>query len=73
MTLKETGSQREYVVVINEEEQYSIWLADTSIPIGWKETGKRGSKEECLSYIREVWTDMRPLSIRKQTGAKISK
>lgn len=55
-----------YTVVVNHEEQYSIWFADRELPLGWKEVGKTGSKEECLSYIEEVWTDMRPLSLRKQ-------
>ena len=56
---------RKYRVVINHEEQYSIWPETREIPAGWKEVGKSGSKEECLSYIEEVWTDMRPLSLRK--------
>ena len=55
-----------YTVVMNDEEQYSIWPADRDLPAGWKEAGKRGSKAECLAYIKEVWTDMRPLSLRKQ-------
>ncbi len=55
-----------YAVVINHEEQYSIWPVDREIPIGWKEAGKQGTKQECLDYIEEVWTDMRPLSLRKQ-------
>lgn len=55
-----------YVVVINEEEQYSIWWADREVPQGWKTTEKEGTKEECLQYISTVWTDMRPLSLRKQ-------
>lgn len=55
---------RTYTVVINEEEQYSIWLADREIPAGWRSVGKTGSKAECLTYIDEVWTDMRPLSLR---------
>lgn len=55
-----------YNVVVNEEEQYSIWPADRTIPLGWREAGKSGLKEECLAYIKEVWTDMRPLSLRKQ-------
>jgi MbtH protein len=55
-----------YNVVINHEEQYSIWPADRENPLGWKNVGKRGSKAECLAYIKEVWTDMRPLSLRKQ-------
>jgi MbtH protein len=53
-------------VVINHEEQYSIWFVDQEIPLGWREVGKSGSKTECLAYIEEVWTDMRPLSLRKQ-------
>jgi len=54
-----------YKVVVNHEEQYSIWPADRELPLGWTETGKPGSKTECLDYIKEVWTDMRPLSLRK--------
>ncbi len=57
---------REYAVVINHEEQYSVWFADREVPAGWKPVGKRGSKKECLAYIEEVWTDMRPLSLRKK-------
>ncbi|ETX03407.1 MAG: hypothetical protein ETSY1_00155 [Candidatus Entotheonella factor] len=55
-----------YNVVINHEEQYSIWPADRDNPPGWQEVGKRGLKQECLDYIEEVWTDMRPLSLRRQ-------
>ena len=55
-----------YKVVVNHEEQYSIWLADRELPAGWRDGGKTGSKTECLEYIKEVWTDMRPLSLRKQ-------
>ncbi|MGN2245534.1 MbtH family protein [Frateuria sp. GZRR35] len=55
----------QFLAVVNHEEQYSIWSADREIPAGWKATGKQGSKEECLAYIEEVWTDMRPLSLRK--------
>ena len=54
-----------YKVVVNEEEQYSIWPSDHNTPLGWKEAGKSGTKEECLQFIKEVWTDMRPLSLRK--------
>ena len=53
-----------YIVVVNHEEQYSIWPEDREIPLGWKDAGKRGTKAECLAYIEEVWTDMRPLSLR---------
>ncbi len=55
-----------YNVVVNHEEQYSIWPNYKEVPGGWRVVGKPGSKEECLAYIKEVWTDMRPLSLRKQ-------
>jgi MbtH protein len=55
-----------YRVVLNDEEQYSIWPSHREVPAGWREAGKQGPKEECLEYIREVWTDMRPLSLRRQ-------
>jgi MbtH protein len=55
-----------YKVVVNHEEQYSIWPADRENALGWKDAGKSGSKAECLAHIKEVWTDMRPLSLRKQ-------
>lgn len=55
-----------YKVVVNQEEQYSIWFAHRENPLGWREVGKTGSKQECLEYIKEVWTDMRPLSLRKR-------
>lgn len=53
-------------VVVNHEEQYSIWPVDREIPNGWRAAGKSGKKKECLAYIEEVWTDMRPLSLRKK-------
>jgi MbtH protein len=55
-----------YTVVVNHEEQYSIWPEYKEIPNGWRAVGKTGLKAECLAYIKEVWTDMRPLSLRKQ-------
>jgi MbtH protein len=61
----EEEDTRAYLAVVNDEEQYSIWLADKDIPAGWRAVGKSGSKAECLAYIGEVWTDMRPLSLRK--------
>ncbi|MFZ5893339.1 MAG: MbtH family protein [Myxococcota bacterium] len=57
-------------VVINHEEQYSIWPDYLEIPNGWREVGKVGKKAECLAYINEHWTDMRPLSLRKQMEAQ---
>ncbi len=53
-----------YKVVVNHEEQYSIWPANRENPLGWTDAGKTGTKQECLDYIEEVWTDMRPLSLR---------
>ena len=55
-----------YKVVVNHEEQYSIYPVDRANPLGWKEVGPTGSKTECLAYIKEVWTDMRPLSLRQK-------
>jgi MbtH protein len=55
-----------YKVVVNHENQYSIWPANRQNALGWNDVGKTGSKAECLAYIKEVWTDMRPLSLRKQ-------
>jgi len=54
-----------YTVVLNHEEQYSIWPEHKEIPQGWTSAGKTGTKEVCLAYIGEKWTDMRPLSLRK--------
>ena len=58
-----------YKVVINHEEQYSIWLADRENALGWNDAGRSGTKAECLEHINEVWTDMRPLSLRKEMEA----
>jgi uncharacterized protein YbdZ (MbtH family) len=55
-----------YRVVVNHEEQYSIWPEYKELPLGWKDAGKVGPKAECLAYVKEVWTDMRPLSLRKK-------
>ena len=52
-------------VVLNDEEQYSIWPAHREVPHGWNDVGKSGTKRECLDYITEVWTDMRPRSLRR--------
>jgi MbtH protein len=61
---------RTYTVVMNHEEQYSIWLVNKEVPRGWREVGKQGSKAECLAYIEEVWTDMRPLSLRESMAER---
>lgn len=53
-----------YEAVVNDKEQYSIWPADRELPQGWREAGKRGLKPEVLAWIEQVWTDMRPGSLR---------
>lgn len=62
----EEDEQAIYKVVVNHEDQYSIWPDYKEIPNGWRAVGKTGHKPECLAYIKEVWTDMRPLSLRRQ-------
>ncbi|MFJ4321083.1 MbtH family protein [Streptomyces lavendulae] len=54
-----------YRVVLNDEEQYSIWWTDRDLPMGWHEEGTAGSRDECLQHIERVWTDMRPRSVRE--------
>lgn len=54
-----------YRVVLNHEEQYSIWPVDRDLPAGWTPDGTEGSRQECLDHIDQVWTDMRPLSLRR--------
>jgi MbtH protein len=66
MQQNDTEDTTIYRVVINDEEQYSIWPDYREIPLGWREVGKSGIKSDCLGYIKEVWTDMRPLSLRKK-------
>ena len=65
----EEEDTREYEVLVNAEEQYSLWLAGQAIPNGWRQVGPRGKKQVCLDYVKEVWTDMRPLSVRKAMEA----
>jgi MbtH protein len=57
---------QEYQVVVNDEEQYSIWPTDRPVPSGWTAAGPSGSKQVCLDHIADVWTDMRPRSLREQ-------
>ncbi|MFF7593308.1 MbtH family protein [Kitasatospora purpeofusca] len=64
----DTQSQT-HLVVLNDEEQYSIWWADRPLPAGWRQEGTAGTQEQCLARIGEVWTDMRPLSLRRHMAA----
>ena len=61
-----------YKVVVNHEEQYSIWPADRENAPGWNDAGKSGTKAECLAHIKEVWVDMRPLSLRKAMDGNVN-
>ena len=63
---KDDTEDTKYKVVVNDEEQYSILTVDRPNPVGWRDAAKSGSKSECLAYINEVWTDMRPLSLRNK-------
>lgn len=66
MTNEQTGGK--FLVLINEEEQYSLWPAQRAIPSGWRQDGASASREECLARIEEAWTDMRPRSLREAHG-----
>ncbi|MBC3949531.1 MULTISPECIES: MbtH family protein [Pseudomonas] len=55
-----------YKVLINQQEQYSLWPDYKAVPAGWREAGKQGNKADCLAYVEQVWTDMRPLSLRQK-------
>lgn len=66
MTNSEQIDNTIYKVVVNHEEQYSIWPVHRQNPLGWNDAGKSGTKAECLAHIKEVWTDMRPLSLRQR-------
>jgi len=66
VSVEESEDTTVYQVVVNHEEQYSIWPTGRELPLGWNGVGKEGTKAECLAHIEEVWTDMRPLSLRKK-------
>jgi len=56
----------EYLVLVNDEGQHSLWPVFLDIPLGWKAIGPRGDRKICLAWIDEHWTDMRPLSLVRQ-------
>ncbi|MEU2613187.1 MbtH family NRPS accessory protein [Micromonospora sp. NPDC007271] len=58
-----------YAVVVNDEEQYSVWRADRTPPAGWRTTGFQGPRADCLAHIESIWTDMRPLSLRRRMAS----
>jgi MbtH protein len=63
---EEQDDDQVYRVVVNDEDQYSIWWADRELPAGWRAEGTEGKRADCLAHIGEVWTDMRPLSLRRR-------
>ena len=69
MSVNDEQDDTVYRVVVNHEEQYSIWPDFKEIPLGWRDVGRKGPKDDCLAYIKEVWTDMRPLSLRRRMEA----
>jgi MbtH protein len=65
ISMFDNDEQVNFCVVLNDEEQYSIWPQERDLPNGWRAEGKTGTRQECLDYIGEVWTDMRPQSLRR--------
>jgi MbtH protein len=69
-SISQADEEAQYAVVVNDEEQYSIWSAHRTAPEGWRQVGVTGTKQECLTHIEKVWTDMRPLSLRRAMGGE---
>lgn len=69
MNTEERETQDDYKVVVNDEDQHSIWPLHRTTPTGWREAGFSGAKDDCLTHIDEVWTDITPLSVRKALRA----
>jgi MbtH protein len=67
--MEEPEETRRYKVVVNDEEQYSIWPADWDNALGWADAGFSGTKAECLQHVETVWQDMRPRSVRERLNA----
>jgi MbtH protein len=68
MQREATEDKTTYVVVVNDEDQYSIWPEGKAIPKGWQAAGRSGPKADCLAWVKENWTDMTPLSLRQRSG-----
>ncbi|NXY99361.1 MbtH family NRPS accessory protein [Streptomyces sp. BR123] len=67
--LHDTADTTVYRIVLNDEEQYSLWWAGRELPAGWRAEGTEGTREECLAKINELWTDLRPASLRRRMAA----
>ena len=68
---REEVDSRPYVVLVNDEEQYSLWLSELAIPAGWRVVSGPAPKAECVAYVDRVWTDMRPRSLRERDGRRM--
>ncbi len=66
MLLRDWDDRVRYKVVVNREQMYSIWPVDRENPLGWRDVGRSGAKQECLDYIEEVWTDLRSATLREK-------
>lgn len=69
-TMDENQSEDQFLVVVNHEEQYSVWPADRELPAGWQAEGTSGSREACLAHVDEIWTDITPKSVRERLLAE---
>lgn len=58
-----------YLVLVNDEGQHSLWPATITVPDGWVVVHERDSRSNCLAYVEEHWTDMRPNSLIKAERA----
>jgi MbtH protein len=67
-----SSTNERYAVVVNDEEQYSIWFAERQLPAGWAPVGKTGTKQECLAHIEEIWTDLTPRSARVAPASAVA-
>ncbi|MFI1102130.1 MbtH family protein [Streptomyces melanogenes] len=65
------NDERRYRVVVNDEDQYSMWPADLELPAGWRAEGSEGTRQECAARVDEVWTDMRPAGLRRRMDAAV--
>ena len=68
--MRDDEKSTRYIVLKNDEDQYSLWLKQKAIPAGWVAVGMEGTREECSSYVDEVWLDMRPRSLREKMDAQ---
>ncbi|GAC1405958.1 MAG: MbtH family NRPS accessory protein [Burkholderiaceae bacterium] len=72
MSIETKAADELYEVVVNPEEQYSIWVSDKAVPAGWNKVGFQGTKDACLAHIKEIWVDMRPLSLRNAMAQQVA-